>query len=170
MTGGKAEIKGLDFSHTMLEVAMQKQNKNPEHPVEFIFGDAASLPFPDEYFDCTGISFAFRNLTFRNPDTPLFLSEVLRTLKKGGRFVIVESSQAKPPVLRKLVHFYMKHIVCRMGQIISGNKGAYQYFSFSVIHFYEPEEIRDILRKAGFSDVSYETLFGGVAAIHVAIK
>ena len=144
--------------------------KQPEFPVNFIYGDVAKLPFEDEHFDVAGISFAFRNLTFRNPDTPIFLSEILRILKKGGRFVIVESSQPKSGLYRWIFHLYMNVYVSWLGRIISGNKGAYKYFSYSVTHFYTPEEIKELLMKAGFTEVRYEPLFGGVAGIHVAIK
>lgn len=170
MSKGKVKVTGLDFSTTMLEKAKEKMSKQPQYLVEFIFGDVAKLPFNDGHFDTAGISFAFRNLTFRNPDTPIFLSEILRILKKGGRFVIVESSQPRSKAYRWIFHLYMNVYVSWLGRIISGNKGAYKYFSYSVTHFYTPEEIRELLLKTGFTEVRYEPLFGGVAGIHVAIK
>ena len=93
-------------------------------------------PFPDDYFDAIGIAFAFRNLTYKNPDTNHYLKEILRVLKPGGCFVIVESSQPKNPLLRKLFRIYTKNMVYRLGSILSGNRGAYKYLSASVINYF----------------------------------
>jgi demethylmenaquinone methyltransferase/2-methoxy-6-polyprenyl-1,4-benzoquinol methylase len=167
---GDTMITGYDFSHTMLEEAEKKNSKNKGTNVEFIHGDAADMPFPDNHFDTIGISFAFRNLTFKNPDTPKFLAEILRTLKPGGQFVIVESSQPKSKVLKGLLKFYMMQFVKRLGTLLSGDKGAYHYFAYSVVHFYTREEIEELLNEAGFSSARSQALTGGFAAIHVATK
>ncbi len=164
------QITGVDFSDTMLEVAREKQKLWPDKQVDFVFGDVADLPFETAFFDTAGISFAFRNLTFENPDTPEFLSEILRVIKPGGKFVIVESSQPGSGIYRKFFHAYMKHVVRRMGSWISGNREAYQYFYYSVSHFYTAAELKKLLLDAGFSSVSHIPLAGGAAAIHTAIK
>lgn len=85
------EITGFDYSPSMLGIAIKKATLLVRKP-SFIFVYAAALPFPDGYFDCVGISFAFRNLINKNPMAQYHLSEVLRVLKSGGRFIIVESS------------------------------------------------------------------------------
>ena len=167
---GSMKVTGLDFSETMLKEAEKKMLKSRGATVEFILGDAASMPFPDGHFDAVGISFAFRNLTFKNPDTPKFLAEILRVMKKGGRFVIVESSQPPNPLIRKMVHLYMKHVVATLGTWISGNKAAYRYFAWSVTQYPGPEGIKDLLLTAGFREVSYIPMTFGAAAVHVAVK
>lgn len=163
-------ITGLDFSETMLRAAREKNEQKGSEKVIFVHGDAANMPFRDEQFDTIGISFAFRNLTFKNPDTPKFLSEILRTLKNGGRFVIVESSQPRSIFLKKLLKVYMKGLVRPLGQLLSGDKAAYRYFAHSVINFYSREEIEQMLLQAGFTNVKIIPLTFGFAAIHVAIK
>lgn len=170
MSSNGTAVTGVDFSQTMLAEAEKKQNKKRGKKVSFVYGDAADIPFPDEYFDVTGISFAFRNLTFKNPDTPKFLAEILRTLKTGGRFVIVESSQPRSLIFRKMIHLYMRYIVAPVGSRISGSKAAYRYFAWSVIHYYKPGEIADILKNAGFTKVEYIPLTWGAAAVHIATK
>jgi demethylmenaquinone methyltransferase/2-methoxy-6-polyprenyl-1,4-benzoquinol methylase len=166
----KTEIIGYDYSVPMLDIAKEKAGKAEVDNIEFLHGDAASMPFSDGYFDTIGIAFAFRNLTYKNHDAAKFLAEISRVLKPGGRFVIVESSQPKGSLLRALFRFYTRRIVYPLGSRISGNKAAYKYLSNSVINYYTPEEVCDLLKPYGFSDVTYQPLTGGIAAIHVAVK
>jgi demethylmenaquinone methyltransferase/2-methoxy-6-polyprenyl-1,4-benzoquinol methylase len=166
----KIEIIGYDYSVPMLEIAKEKSAKARAEDIEFIHGDAASMPFPDDYFDTIGIAFAFRNLTYKNFDTPKFLAEINRVLKPGGRFIIVESSQPRNALLKALFRFYTQRIVYPLGSKISGNKAAYKYLSNSVINYYTPEEVIELLKPFGFSSVSFESLTGGIAAVHIATK
>jgi demethylmenaquinone methyltransferase/2-methoxy-6-polyprenyl-1,4-benzoquinol methylase len=155
----------------MLEKAQEKASHlrlNAE--LSFIHGDVGDLPFPDAYFDCIGISFAFRNLTYKNPNTPRYLSEIVRVLKKGGRFVIVESSQPPNKLIRKLDHLYLRTFVRWLGTFLSKNKAAYNYLTESSSNFYTAEELSDLLVKAGFSKVTVKRLLFGATAIHVAVK
>ncbi len=164
------QITGYDYSPPMLEIAKEKVSKAGLQNIRLVHGDAADMPFDDGQFDTIGIAFAFRNLTYKNPDTPKFLAEINRVLRKGGRFVIVESSQPASPIMKALSRIYTKIIVYRLGSLISGNKAAYRYLAYSVINYYKPEEIVALLKQYGFSQISYKRLFGGVAAIHTAIK
>jgi demethylmenaquinone methyltransferase/2-methoxy-6-polyprenyl-1,4-benzoquinol methylase len=170
MSDGGREITGYDYSMPMLDLAKHKALKVRHKKITFKQGDAAAIPFSDGYFDAIGIAFAFRNLTFKNHDTPKFLAEIHRVLRPGGRFVIVESSQPQWPWLRALFRFYTRFIVYPIGSLVSGNKTAYKYLSYSVINYYEPEEICDLLKSHGFSEVTFKRLSGGISALHVAIK
>jgi demethylmenaquinone methyltransferase/2-methoxy-6-polyprenyl-1,4-benzoquinol methylase len=163
------EITGLDYSPPMLEKARQKAQLAGVK-VNFMEGDATRLPFPDDYFDSVGISFAFRNLTYKNPLGPPHLAEVFRVLKPGGRYVIVESSQPRNGVIRAFFRFYLRIYVAPVGQLLSGNQGAYRYLSDSVCHYYAPAEVKKMLLEAGFKDVRYRPLFFGAAGLHVALK
>ena len=153
----------------MLDIANNKSRLLTRKP-SFISGDAAALPFPNGYFDCVGISFAFRNLTYKNPLALYHVSEVLRVLKPNGRFIIIESSQPRVKVLRILFHLYLRWFVLKLGSLISGNRGAYRYLAESATRFYTPLEIKQMLITAGFSDVSFCPFLFGVAGIHVATK
>jgi demethylmenaquinone methyltransferase/2-methoxy-6-polyprenyl-1,4-benzoquinol methylase len=165
------EITGLDYSLPMLVRARRKaERKSVNDKVVFIQGDAAHLPFPDVYFDVVGISFAFRNLTYKNTLGPLHLAEVLRVLRPGGRYVIVESSQPENGIIRTLFHLYLRLFVKPVGILISGNRGAYRYLAESTMRFYSPTEVCEMLLAAGFKEVSYEPLLFGAAGIHVALK
>jgi len=163
------KIIALDYSPLMLEFAHQKFRDLPNQPV-IVNGDASQLPFPDETFDCVGISFAFRNLTYKNPKISKHLSEVYRILKSGGRFVIVESSQPDSALIRRLFHLYLRIYVATIGQLISDNKGAYKYLAVSAANFLAPEEIRELLVKTGFKNVDYKAFIFGAVGLHLATK
>ena len=169
MSGGNAEITGLDYSLPMLERARRKAARaGVEKRVNFVHGQATQIPFPDGHFDCVGISFAFRNLTYKNPLRQPHLAEVKRALKSGGRYVIVESSQPENRLIRALFHFYVKAIVGPVGTLLSGNKGAYRYLTESMTKFHTPADVGEMLSAVGFKTVSYHPLFYGAAGIHIA--
>ena len=165
----EVEVKGLDYSHPMLEIAARKAALLPGKTVTFTQGDAANLPFQDREFDCLGISFAFRNLTYKNPLAQKHLSEMFRVLKPGGRLVIAESSQPESRFIRACYHFYMRQYTYRIGALISGNKPAYRYLAESACRYYSPAEMETLLINSGFAGVSCKPLFFGAAAVYVAI-
>lgn len=171
MAGGAMEITGLDYSQPMLEIAAAKaEAAGLDKEVNFLEGDAARLPFPDGHFDCVGISFAFRNLTYKNPDTAAYLAEVVRVLAPGGRFVIVETSQPASGLIRRLYHAYLRCFTGPVGQLLSGNRGAYHYLAESARRFFGPAEVKDLLLKAGFSGFEHRPLMLGATAVYVAVK
>jgi demethylmenaquinone methyltransferase/2-methoxy-6-polyprenyl-1,4-benzoquinol methylase len=169
---GKAvAVTALDFSLPMLRLARRKASlAGVADRVDFILGGADSLPFPDACFDAVGISFAFRNLTYKSPLRFPHLAEVGRVLRPGGRYVIVESSQPENPVIRALCHLYLRTFVGLTGTLLSGNSNAYRYLVSSTVHFFSPHEVREMLLAAGFGEVFYRPLFLGAAGIHVAVK
>lgn len=165
------DMIGVDYSQPMLDIAAKKAERlaRGKH-FSFVNGNAAELPFPAGNFDCVGISFAFRNLTYKNPLAQCHLSEVFRVLKPNGRFVIVESSQPKSKLIRALFHLYLRWFVFRIGYLLSDNRQAYHYLSESVARFFYPEEVKDMLLRTGFRQVSYQPLLFGAAGIHMATK
>jgi demethylmenaquinone methyltransferase/2-methoxy-6-polyprenyl-1,4-benzoquinol methylase len=170
MRDSKTVITGYDYSQPMLDLAGRKALKNNFRDIVFIQGDVAAMPFPDGHFDAVGIAFAFRNLTFKNFDTIRFLAEIHRVIRPGGRFVIIESSQPVWGWLRLLFRIWTKYFVYPIGSLISGNRPAYKYLAHSVVNYYKPEEICELLKPYGFSQVTFTRLTGGVAALHVAVK
>ncbi|MFC2048445.1 ubiquinone/menaquinone biosynthesis methyltransferase [Chloroflexota bacterium] len=171
LTGENVELIGVDYSLPMLEIAAEKAGCSAKgRKVSFIYGDVVNLPFPDGYFDCVGISFAFRNLTYKNSLAERYLAEVVRVLKPGGRFVILETSQPKTKLVRQFFHLYLRWFVFRLGSFLSGNRRAYNYLAKSAARFYTPDELGELLITAGFRQVSFRRLLFGVATIHVAVK
>jgi demethylmenaquinone methyltransferase/2-methoxy-6-polyprenyl-1,4-benzoquinol methylase len=166
----KAHVVGYDFSAPMLEEAKKKAKKHNLQNIEFIEGDAAEMPFEDNQYDVTGISFAFRNITFKNPNTKLYLQEIWRTLKPGGKFVIVESSQPNNRVVRYFFHLYLQYIVSGIGGMLAKSKGAYHYLAYSAKNFYTREELTQLLEQAGFQNVTHQPMLLGAAAVTTAEK
>lgn len=168
---GNLHVTGYDFSRPMLEIASKKaQAAALDKKISFIYGEAAQMPFSDASFDCIGISFAFRNLTYKNPLAEQHLSEILRVLKPGGSCLIAESSQPRNKLIRRLNRLYLRTYVYGAGMLISGDKKAYKYLTESAINFYAPEELEKRLLAAGFRQVYYRPLFFGAAGIYRAIK
>jgi demethylmenaquinone methyltransferase/2-methoxy-6-polyprenyl-1,4-benzoquinol methylase len=165
----RSRIVALDYSKPMLDVAVIKSEALTDRPA-YIIGEASKLPFPDACFDCVGISFAFRNLTYRNPKTADHLAEIFRIIRPGGRFVIVESSQPESSLIRRLFHLYLRLYVKKVGTLISGNKSAYTYLAESAARFHTPAEIREMLLNAGFDRVAYRPFLFGAAGLHAAVK
>src|SRR6056297_2805461 len=166
----KTRVVGYDFSGSMLEVARQKARRCGAENIEFVEGDAASMPFEDGSFDVVGISFAFRDITFKNPYVGQYLQETLRSLKPGGRFVIVESSQPRSRLVRYFFHLYLHHIVSGIGGRISRSRGAYHYLAYSARHFYTREGLTHLLENHGFTGVRHHPMLLGAAAVTVATK
>ncbi len=164
------ELVGLDYSPPMLEVARRKTEGLGVQQPRFLTGDAADMPFADGHFDVVGIAFAFRNLTWRNPLKEAALGEVLRVLRPGGIFVIVETSQPKSRLLRGAFHTYLSAAVSSIGGVLSRHKAAYRYLAESARKFHGPDEVCAMLIDAGFDTVEPELLLGGIAAIYVAAK
>lgn len=163
------ELVAADFSEPMLALARRKLARaGLEGKVEFVWADAAELPFADGSFGAVGIAFALRNLIWRNPHAEQHLAEVRRVLAPGGRFVVVESSQPRGRAFRKLVHWYQRAVVARLGGALSGQRGAYRYLARSAAAFPDPDGLADRLRAAGFARVTHRRLLRGVAAVHVA--
>ena len=164
-------IIGIDYSQPMLERAAKKAKTNSAAGnFSLVQGDASALPLADESVDCVGISFAFRNMTYKNPLAQKHLSEVFRILRKGGRYVIVESSQPECSLIRVFFRFYLRTFVFWAGYLISGNKGAYRYLTGSAADFYTPAQVKNMLMNVGFNEVEYQPLFFGAAGLHVASK
>jgi demethylmenaquinone methyltransferase/2-methoxy-6-polyprenyl-1,4-benzoquinol methylase len=164
-------VTGLDYSPSMLEVAARKAEAAVGRGrITFTQAEAASLPFVNDYFDTVGISFAFRNLTYKNPVVGFHLAEIFRVLNPGGRLVIVESSQPESRLIRWFFHLDQRSYVYWIGWGLSGNKGAYRYLTESARRFFTPGQVKELLRSAGFRDTSYRPLLFGAVGIHVAIK
>jgi demethylmenaquinone methyltransferase/2-methoxy-6-polyprenyl-1,4-benzoquinol methylase len=168
--GYDIDVFALDYSLPMLELALHKAKTLVNKPIIFVHGDAANLPFPNDCFDCVGMSFAFRSMSYRNPAVPRYLAEVLRVLRKGGKYIILETSQPGVSLVRGAYHLYMGCIASPVGAFISGDGEAYRFLAESARSFYTPHELEELLLGAGFSGVFHQPLAFGATSIHVASK
>jgi demethylmenaquinone methyltransferase/2-methoxy-6-polyprenyl-1,4-benzoquinol methylase len=162
---GKARVIGTDFCRPMLAVAQQK-NGGVKTAIPYVEADAMQLSFADNSFDAVTIAFGLRNL----PNYENGLRELNRILKPGGTLVILECSHPPLPGFRQLYHFYFGRVLPRIGGLVSGSRGAYEYLPDSVSKFPEQKTLVAMMEKAGFSAVKYQNLTGGISAIHSGIK
>jgi demethylmenaquinone methyltransferase/2-methoxy-6-polyprenyl-1,4-benzoquinol methylase len=98
------------------------------------------------------------------------LKEILRVTHRGGKFVVVETSQPASYALRIALHLYQGKVVPFIGGVISGEGSAYRYLGDSSTNFYSPESVRKMLLTHGFRIVSYNPLALGIACVHVSTK
>lgn len=161
------KIVGLDLSDGMLSVARKKVlGKKISEKIEFVQGDSEALPFDDNTFDAITVSFGIRN--FENLEKGL--SEILRVLKEGGIFVVLETSVPTKFPFKQGYYFYSKNILPLVGKVFSKDKVAYKYLSESASLFPYGEKLNNILRKKGFKEVNNTPQTFGVATIYNATK
>ena len=163
----ETKISAVDLSPEMMAEARKKpEAKN----INFVIADVKELPFADESTDLITISFATRNINLNKEALLKSFSEFYRVLKPGGRFVNLETSQPPNGFIRMLFHLFIKLFVKQVGSRMSGSMSGYLYLSKTIPKFYAAHELADILRQAGFSDVTYKRLLFGIAAIHQGTK
>jgi demethylmenaquinone methyltransferase / 2-methoxy-6-polyprenyl-1,4-benzoquinol methylase len=156
--GQQASIIGADFSHAMLQLAAAKTTR--DKPVTWIESDALQLPFSDNSFDLVTSAFGFRNLA----DYDAGLREILRVLKSGAEFAMLECGKPKG-IFGRFYDIYFEGFVPWMGTLISGVKGAYAYLPDSVDRFPAPPEMVSRMRNAGFREVSWTPYTFGIAGL-----
>ena len=156
-----ASVTALDFSHGMIEQG-RKQNKD----INFVQGDALKLPFDDNYFDVTTISFGLRNTS----NTDKALKEALRVTKDGGRIVVAEFSHPVNPIFRRIYLNYLMKALPIVVKKISKNPDAYVYLAESIRAWPDQAELASIMRDSGFKSVAWQDLTFGIVAVHIGYK
>lgn len=162
--GPDGRVVGCDFSEPMLELARQKSGEDGL-PVEFGWADALDLPYGEASFDAVTVGFGARNLA----DLPRGLSEMARVLRPGGRLVILEITRPRREPLASFYSLWFDRLVPVLGTL-AGDSEAYSYLPDSVRTFPEPEPLAAMLDAAGFSEIRWLLLAGGIIAIHSATK
>jgi demethylmenaquinone methyltransferase/2-methoxy-6-polyprenyl-1,4-benzoquinol methylase len=161
------KIIGLDISSGMLEVGKLKiKAKKLDQKIDMVIGDSENMPFDDNTFDAITVAFGVRNFeTLENG-----LKDILRVLKPGGIFVILETSVPTKFPFKQGYQFHSKVILPTVGKLFSKDKTAYKYLSESANACPYGEALNNILRKIGFSNVTDMPQTFGVATIYKAFK
>ncbi|MYA89038.1 MAG: bifunctional demethylmenaquinone methyltransferase/2-methoxy-6-polyprenyl-1,4-benzoquinol methylase UbiE [Boseongicola sp. SB0662_bin_57] len=157
----------LDLTEPMLDEGRKRAGGSGlADRVEWVAGDAMSLPFPDSAFDVCAISFGIRNVT-RIGDA---LAEAFRVLRPGGRLMVLEFSRVTVPILQEIYDLYSFNVIPRMGHAVTGDKDSYRYLVESIRRFPDQESFAEMIREAGFEQVRYRNLSMGIAALHSGWK
>jgi len=161
------EVVGVDISEGMLEVMKKKVAKaGLEDCISCEVGDCAALPFEDASFDSVTVAFGVRNFE----DRQACLKEILRVLKPGGEFVMLELGVPSWQPARWIYNIYFTKIMPRIGGKMSGNEAAYRYLPASVLNFPAPREWLSALRSVGFTDLYHRPLSFGICRLYVAAR
>lgn len=157
--GPGGRVVGVDFAPRMLTLARRKLDGN----VPLVAGNVLALPFADRSFDAAAMAFVARNVA----DLVQAFGEMRRVVRPGGRVVCLELSHPRGRIWRQVYRAYFYRAVPRVGRWIIGRAGPYDYLPASLTGFPDQDRLCSIMESAGLVDVSYQSLTGGVAALHV---
>lgn len=156
-----ARVTAADFSEGMLAEGRKRHADNPL--IDFQWADATALPFADNSFDAATISYGLRNV--QEPQKAL--REMCRVVRPGGRIVIAEFSTPPCGVFRALYNWYGRNVLPRVAGLLNRQAAeAYRYLNESIEAWPRQEVLCEWLRNAGFTDVGYRNLTGGIVALH----
>lgn len=161
----KARVIGTDFSLNMLrQHSGRNKFTNFKNGYETVQSDIQYLPFPNEIFSGITIAFGIRNVE----NIKKALKEAIRVIKPGGRLLVLEFSIPRNKLFNKIYKFYFNKILPTIGNLISGDKGAYDYLPESVSHFPSKEEFTRWLRDVGFENVRFKDYTFGITTLYIA--
>lgn len=165
--GGTAHVTVCDLTEDMLRAGRTRsESERLSEQLAWVTGDAMKLPFEDGTFDAYTISFGIRNVT-RIGDA---LAEAYRVLRPGGRFLCLEFSAMTVPMAQKAYDAYSFNVIPRLGQIVARDRDSYQYLVESIRRFPVQSEFGAMIEQAGFGQVRWRNMTGGVAALHSGWK
>ncbi|CAH9055985.1 unnamed protein product [Cuscuta epithymum] len=165
----ETQIYVCDINPNMLRVGKKRAQERgiaDDKSLIWVEGDAEALNFGNNSMDGYTIAFGIRNVTHIEKA----LSEAYRVLKPGGRFLCLELSHVDVPILKDLYDFYSFSIIPTVGEIVTGDRESYQYLVESIRRFPTQEKFAGMIAEAGFQNVGYENLVGGVVSIHSGFK
>ena len=165
--GPSGKVVLADINESMLNVGRDKlRDLGLVNNIEFVQANAEALPFADNSFDIVSIGFGLRNVT----DKDAALRSMFRVLKPGGRLLVLEFSKPENELLSKAYDLYSFRILPFMGQLIANDKESYQYLAESIRMHPDQETLKQMMQDAGFQEVSYHNLTGGIVALHRGYK
>ncbi len=165
--GKEGKITLADINGEMLNVGRDRLiNKGLITNINYVQANAETLPFPENSFDVVTIAFGLRNVT--NKDKAL--ASIFRSLKPGGKLMILEFSKLVIPTLDKLYEKYSFKMIPTFGEILTGDRDSYQYLVESIRKHPDQETLIGMMEAAGFAMNTYHNLTGGVVAVHRGVK
>jgi demethylmenaquinone methyltransferase/2-methoxy-6-polyprenyl-1,4-benzoquinol methylase len=162
--GKTGQVVHTDINEAMLRVGRDRL-LDAGVALPTVVCDAEKLPFPDQYFNLVSVAFGLRNMTHKDAA----LAEMHRVLKPGGKLLVLEFSKVAPP-LEKAYDWYSFKVLPRLGQLVAGDAESYRYLAESIRMHPGQQELKEMMKKAGFGHVDFHNMTGGVVALHVGIK
>lgn len=160
---GEASVTLADINEAMLARGRDRAIEGGHYSAQrWIVADAQMLPFSSRSFDVCTIAFGIRNVT----DIERALREMHRVLQPGGRMLCLEFSQLTIRGLRQLYDRYSFTVLPTLGRLVAGDAASYRYLAESIRRFPNQSAFAELMREAGFEQVRYRNLSGGIAAIH----
>jgi demethylmenaquinone methyltransferase/2-methoxy-6-polyprenyl-1,4-benzoquinol methylase len=160
-------VLAVDFCEDMLKSGVQVLPDDHRRPRIFpVCGDGEEIPAPDSTFWGCTVAFGVRNLS----RTQQGLNEMHRVLQPGGKLLILEFSRPKNPLVRPFYNFYLNKVLPGVAGLVSGDKEAYEYLASSIAAFYEPEELLNMMKAAGFSSTEARPTTFGIVTIYIGVK
>lgn len=167
LVGEQGQVVLVDINESMLKMGREKlRNNGILGNVNYVLANAESLPFPDNYFNCITISFGLRNVT----DKEKVLRSIFRTLKPGGRLLVLEFSKPLFEPLSKIYDVWSFHVLPKIGEIVAQDAESYRYLAESIRMHPDQETLKAMMIGAGFENVTYSNLTGGIVALHRGFK
>jgi len=164
----KVGARGL-VVHTDINEAMLRQGRDRLLDEGLVLPtmtcDAEALPFPEASFDLVSVAFGLRNMTHKDRA----LAEMNRVLRPGGKLLVLEFSKVAKP-LEKAYDWYSFKVLPRIGQAVAGDAESYRYLAESIRMHPGQQELKAMMKAAGFAHVDVHNLSAGVVALHVGIK
>ncbi|MDG5978468.1 ubiquinone/menaquinone biosynthesis methyltransferase [Hydrogenophaga taeniospiralis CCUG 15921] len=155
--------------HTDINEAMLREGRNRLLDLGVVLPtlvcDAEQLPFASHSFDFVSVAFGLRNMTHKE----LALAEMHRTLKPGGKLLVLEFSRVAKP-LEKAYDWYSFNVLPKLGKLVANDEESYRYLAESIRMHPGQEELRQMMKTAGFGHVDVHNLSAGVVALHMGIK
>jgi demethylmenaquinone methyltransferase/2-methoxy-6-polyprenyl-1,4-benzoquinol methylase len=164
ITKSGAHVVAADFSAGMLAEGKKRQGSNPL--ITWVQADAMNLPFADNEFDAVTISFGLRNIV----DPHVALAEMFRVTKPAGRIVVTEFSHPVNSLFRGGYSLYLRRVMPLFAKLASTNADAYTYLADSIAAWPDQRTLASWVRDAGFRNVAYRNLTGGIVAMHRGVK
>ncbi len=163
LVGDQGEVILADINQQMIQVGRDKlTDMGLLSNIQYVQANAECLPFPDNHFDCVTIAFGLRNVT--NKDAAL--ASILRTLKPGGRLLVLEFSKPEYPWLSKIYDTYSFNILPKIGKLVANDEDSYRYLAESIRMHPDQDSLKSMMLEAGFDCVEIHNLTGGVVALH----
>jgi demethylmenaquinone methyltransferase/2-methoxy-6-polyprenyl-1,4-benzoquinol methylase len=165
--GDRGQVVLTDINAAMLDVGRRRlEDRGIVGNVRYALADAERLPFADRHFDAVTIAFGLRNVT----DKDAALREMHRVLRPGGRALILEFSEVRAEPLKLAYDAWSFGVLPLLGKFIANDEDSYRYLAESIRKHPPQEELAAMMIEAGFADVRYRNLTGGIVAIHSGVR